>query len=126
MRFLKQRVRAVAVTSAIALAVVLIAASPADANDNGSCTAPLFYSGWYRTCTTGPVAANPTLHFLDVHVTSCSGSPWKVWDTETGATVLSGSGSTAIRTIWGLYGSAYKAKFTNACTGDWIEIESIV
>ncbi len=125
MRFLKRRLRAVAVTSVVALTGVVLAGSPAYAATSASCTAPYFHSGVYRTCTTGSVSANPTSHFVDVHVRACTGSPWKVWDTQTGVTVATGKGSVGTRVIWGLYGSSYKAKLTDACANDWIQIESL-
>ena len=125
MRSFKRRMRAVTGASVIALAGVMLAGSPAYAATSSSCTAPYFYSGAYRTCTTGSVSANPTGHFVDVHVSACTGSPWKVWDTQTGVTVATGKGSVGTRVIWGLYGSSYKAKLTDACANDWIQIESL-
>ena len=123
MRFVKRRMCAVAITSVIALAGVMVAASPAYAA-SASCTAPYFHTGFARTCTTGSIAANSVLHFVDVHVDACSGSPWKVWDTQTGVTVATGAGSTRLTVIWGLYGSSYKAMLTDACWTDRIEIEN--
>ncbi|MEU7802757.1 hypothetical protein AB0B10_26195 [Micromonospora arborensis] len=115
-----------ALLSAAAVAATLgVTAAPAQAASS-SCTAPFFYSGSYRTCTTGAIPTNSSGRFIDVRVSaSCSGSDsrWKVWDTVTGVTVASGEGD-ASRRINGLWGTSYKAKFTSACYRDKISIDN--
>ncbi|SCL13025.1 hypothetical protein GA0070616_0103 [Micromonospora nigra] len=118
------RVLPAALLSAVTVVATLgIAAGPASAA-SASCTAPYFYGGWYRTCTTGSIPANSSGHFIDVRVgPACQGSPWKVWDTVTGVTVASGKDD-ASRRISGLYGRSYKAKLTDACWRDKISIDN--
>ena len=105
------------VTSSLA-----VVGSPAMAA-SASCTARYFYKPFYRTCTTAAIPAHSTGHFVDVRVTACTGSPWKVWDTVTGVTVASGKDD-ASRRIYGLYGSSYRAKLTDACYNDRISIDN--
>jgi len=115
-------VRAAAITTVLVASSLGFVASPAMAA-SASCTAPYWYTPPYRTCTTGSIAANSSGHFIDVRVTACSGSPWKVWDTVTGVTVASGKDD-ASRRIPGLYGSSYRAKLTDACYNDRISIDN--
>ncbi|MFG3423251.1 hypothetical protein [Micromonospora sp. NPDC048063] len=114
--------QALLLTGAAVAATLGATTAPAQAAYS-SCTTPYFYSGWYRTCTTGSIPANSSRHFVDVYVNACSGSPWKVWDTRTGVTVASGRDD-ANRRIYGLYGSSYRAKFTDACWRDTISIDN--
>ncbi|MEU3455257.1 hypothetical protein ABZ671_16925 [Micromonospora sp. NPDC006766] len=122
--------QALLLTTAAVAATLGVATTPAQAS-SASCTAPYFYWGWYRTCTTGSISANSTYHFVDVRVYACVGSPWKVWDTKTGVTVASGKGpgqskGTTVKRINGLYGSSYKAKLSDACANDKITITNNV
>ena len=77
-----------------------------------------------RTCTTGTIKSNRN-HDLRVEVDACDGSPWKVWDVDTGKTVASGKGKGQSdhidKVINGLYGT-YKAKLSDACRWDLIEL----
>lgn len=115
--------QAALLAGAAVTATLGVAATPAYAA-SASCTAPYFYGGWYRTCTTGSIPAHSSGHFIDVHVgPACQGSPWKVWDTVTGVTVASGRDD-ANRRIYGLYGHSYKAKLTDACWRDRISIDN--
>jgi hypothetical protein len=102
-------------------AVVGGVASPAFASST-SCTAPYWYKPWYRTCTTGTISSN-SQHRIWVSVSACKGSPWKVWDTGTGKTILSGTGNLSNKAVGGLYGN-YKAKLTDACWRDTIALAS--
>ncbi|MEU1813023.1 hypothetical protein [Micromonospora aurantiaca (nom. illeg.)] len=120
----KSRPLQAALLSGAAVAATLgVAAGPAQAASS-SCTAPYFYKPFYRTCTTGTISANSSGHFIDVRVTACSGSPWRVWDTATGVTVASGK-EDANRRITGLYGSSYRAKLADACYNDRVSIDNI-
>lgn len=120
--------RALLLIGAVIAATLGITATPAQAAYSG-CTAPTWYWGWHRTCTTGSVPANSTYHFVDVHIYACYGSPWRVWDTQTGVTVASGRGigqskGWVNKRISGLYGTSYKAKLSDACANDRIAIEN--
>ncbi|MFJ2087522.1 hypothetical protein ACIOBK_33695 [Micromonospora chokoriensis] len=119
-------VQAALLAAAFTAATVGVAAAPAQAA-TARCTAPTWYWG-SRTCTTGYLLANPSGHFVDVHIWACGGVPWKVWDTVTGVTVASGKGAGqskdwVVKRIPGLYGG-YKAKLSGACAGDQIYIEN--
>lgn len=117
----KKSLMVMAAVAAGATAIVGGVASPAFAA-NTSCTAPYWYKPWYRTCATGSITAN-SQHKIWVAVSACKGSPWKVWDTGTGKTILSGTGSLSNKAVGGLYGS-YKAKLTDACWRDTISLAS--
>lgn len=122
MHSLRKRLFTAAATLAVAMAGVAVVASPAQAASS-SCTAPYWYWGWSRTCTTGSIPANSSAYFVRVFVTACNGSPWYVWDTNTGVTVASGADDVDQR-IYGLYGSSYRAKLTDACANDYISISN--
>lgn len=118
---LSKRVATAAVSVTAVIAVVGVQA-PAMARDVKSCqTTKLFAT---RTCTTGAIKSNSN-HDLRVEVNACDGSPWKVWDVDTGKTVASGKGKGQAdhidRVINGLYGT-YKAKLSDACRYDLITV----
>jgi hypothetical protein len=124
MRFAKGRTFAAALASVLATGT-LLAATPAQAA-SASCTAPFYKGTGYRTCTTGSIPAN-SARYINISVTACKGSPWRVWDTGTGVTIASGVGNgqnTVItRKVTGLYGN-YKGKLTDACWQDKIILTS--
>ncbi|MBW9211762.1 hypothetical protein KV100_19100 [Mumia sp. zg.B21] len=126
MRFTKGRSLAAALASVLATGT-LLAAAPAQAASAG-CTAPYWHGLGNRTCTTGSIPAN-SARYIYISVTACKGSPWKVWDTGTGVTIASGTGSgqgTLIeRKVTGLYGN-YKGKLTDACYNDEIRLSNWV
>lgn len=116
----KATIAAVVASAAAATAIVGGVPSPAFAA-NTSCMAPYWY-GWHRTCTTGTIEPN-SQHKIWIAVSACKGSPWKVWDTGTGVTIASGTGSRSSKAVGGLYGH-YKAKLTEACWRDSIALAS--
>jgi hypothetical protein len=117
---LKKTLMVMAVSTVAATALIGGGASPAFAAGT-SCTAPYWYKPWYRTCTTGTISAN-SKHEISISTSACKGSPWRVWDTGTGVTIASGTGTDS-RKVGGLYGT-YKAKLTDACWRDSIYISS--
>ena len=121
MNLTKKTAVAATVVAAIATGLVGGVSSPALAAGT-SCAAPYWYKPWYRTCTTGTIPAN-SKHQLWIDTSACKGSPWKVWDTGTGKTIASGTGSVSNKKVSGLYGH-YKAKLTDACWRDTITLSS--
>jgi len=77
-----------------------------------------------KKCTTGAIKANKA-HDLRISASLCKGSPYKVWDVNTGKTIASGKGKGQSdgkmidRVINGLYGT-YKAKLSDGCQYDQI------
>jgi hypothetical protein len=117
---LKKGLAGVAAAAVAATALIGAGATPAFAASTG-CTAPYWYKPWYRTCTTGTISAN-SKHEISISTSACKGSPWRVWDTGTGVTIASGTGTDS-RKVGGLYGT-YKAKLTDACWNDSITLRS--
>ena len=125
LRCIKRNLLVSAAAAIVVLAGVFIAVSTAQ-SAAARCTAPFWYWG-VRQCTTASIPANPTYHYVQVSYYLCKGARWKVWDTETGVTV--GSGTSPGRSwrkhyIYGLYGRSYKAKIWDTCASDVIEIRN--
>jgi hypothetical protein len=124
MHLTKGRTFAAGLASVLATGT-LLAATPAHAAST-SCVAPFLKGTGYRTCTTGTIPAN-SARYINITVTACKGSPWRVWDTGTGVTIATGTGngqSTVItRKVTGLYGT-YKGKLTDACWQDKLVLTS--
>jgi hypothetical protein len=113
-------------TAAIAMAaaaVVIGVASPALAASS-TCYTDSFWD-ITKTCNTAAVKSNAA-HDIRVRISACKGSPWKVWDINTGKTVASGTGKgqgTEInKVINGLYGT-YKARLSDGCLNDWVALQ---